>query len=145
MVKFVILKSVRSQAGFREVEHTADWELHAWAPDFPSLLEQVAWGMNTLSGLRLKLDQPVVRRFEVIGYDQESLLVKFLSELLYLQEQESLGFNEFKFTLKEGRLAVELSGNPILHQDKQIKAVTYHNLAVRQKKGGLEVNVVFDV
>ena len=145
MVKFVILKSVRSQAGFREVEHTADWELHAWAPDFPSLLEQVAWGMNTLSGLRLKLDQLVVRRFEVFGYDQESLLVKFLSELLYLQEQESLGFNEFKFTLKEGRLAVELYGNPILQQDKQIKAVTYHNLAVRQKKGGLEVNVVFDV
>jgi SHS2 domain-containing protein len=29
--------------------------------------------------------------------------------------------------------------------DKEIKAVTYHNLAVRQTETGLAVNIVFDV
>jgi SHS2 domain-containing protein len=136
---------VRSEAGFYEREHTADWELEAWAPDFPALLEQAARGMNALSGIRLMRERRVIRRFEVIGSDQESLLVKFLSELLYLGEQEGLGFDGFGLSLDKDRLSVEAHGSPILHQEKQIKAVTYHNLAVRQGMRGLEVNVVFDV
>ena len=40
-------------AGYRELEHTADWELEAWADDLPGLLEQAARGMYALSGVRL--------------------------------------------------------------------------------------------
>jgi SHS2 domain-containing protein len=29
--------------------------------------------------------------------------------------------------------------------DKEIKAVTYHNLAVRQTRNGFEAHIVFDV
>jgi SHS2 domain-containing protein len=39
-------------AGYREREHTADWELEVWAPDLPRLLEQAARGMYRLAGLR---------------------------------------------------------------------------------------------
>jgi len=41
-----------SQSGFREREHTADWELQVWAPSFSGLLEQAARGMYALSGTR---------------------------------------------------------------------------------------------
>ncbi|MFC2053874.1 archease, partial [Chloroflexota bacterium] len=34
----------REIAGFREIEHTADWELEVWAPDILELLKQAAIG-----------------------------------------------------------------------------------------------------
>jgi hypothetical protein len=45
-----------STAGFREIEHTADWELEVWAPDLPALLEQAGRGMYALAGVRLALE-----------------------------------------------------------------------------------------
>jgi len=30
----------KENPGYREVEHTADWELEVWAADLPGLLEQ---------------------------------------------------------------------------------------------------------
>jgi len=38
-----------------------------------------------------------------------------------------------------------MSGAPVGSPGKDIKAVTYHNLAIRKTERGLEVNIVFDV
>jgi SHS2 domain-containing protein len=133
------------ERGFREVEHTADWELEAWAPDLVGLLEQSARGMYTLSGTHLQTGPRLEREFRITWTDPEILLVKFLSELLYLSEQENLAFDRFEFKLETGSLAVRVAGAPVATQDKEIKAVTYHNLAVRQTPRGLAVNLVFDV
>ena len=64
-------------AGFQEVEHTADWELHVWAPDLGALLEQAARGMYQLSGTRLAGAPRVRRNLEIQAVDAESLLVRF--------------------------------------------------------------------
>jgi SHS2 domain-containing protein len=132
-------------SGFREIEHTADWELEAWGPDLLVLFEQAARGMYTLSGARLK-DGPRQRvTFELEFVDPEGLLVSFLSELLYYGEQESLGFEAYQLSLEEGRLRAVLSAAPLASIDKEIKAVTYHNLAVRRTERGVEARIVFDV
>jgi len=133
-------------AGFREQVHTADWELQVWAPDLPALLEQAARGMYALSGLRLQPGPPQTRRLELHALDAESLLVRFLTELLWLGQQEGLGVDSFQLALDpDWTLRAELTGALILSLDKDIKAVTYHNLAVRQTPQGLEVEIVFDV
>jgi SHS2 domain-containing protein len=132
-------------AGFREIEHTADWQLEVWAPDLAGLLEQAARGMYSLSGARLKEKPRYERFFEIKAEDAETLLVRFLSELLYIQEQEGLVFDRFKFDLREDRLMANLSGAPLASLDKEIKAVTYHQLKVQNTSQGLKVNIVFDV
>lgn len=132
-------------AGFREIEHTADWQLEAWAPELAGLLEQAARGMYCLSGIRLKSEPFIVRSLEINAGDAESLLVRFLSELLYLQEQEGLGFDGFELKLSDYNLAARLSGAPLASVGKEIKAVTYHNLAIRKNPQGLNVSIVFDV
>jgi SHS2 domain-containing protein len=38
-----------------------------------------------------------------------------------------------------------MDGAPIASMDKEIKAVTWHNLRVRREADGLRVNIVFDV
>ena len=69
-------------AGFREHAHTADWELEAWAEDLPGLFEQSARGMYALSGTRLLTGECVQRTVRFRAFDLESLLVRFLGELL---------------------------------------------------------------
>jgi len=132
--------------GFREVPHTADWELETWAPDLTGLLEQAAQGMVAISGTRLQPTERLSRSLELHALDAESLLVRFLSELLWLGQQEGLAFDTFWFSLEPGwRLHVELGGAPIASQEKEIKAVTYHNLVIRRTARGLAVNIVFGV
>ena len=132
-------------AGFREKEHTADWELDVWAPDLPALLVQAARGMYWLMGARLADGARIQRNLEFSGTDDESRLVGFLQELLYLTGSEGLAFDHFDVTLEaEGGRAV-LGGAPLAGMGKEIKAVTYHNLAVRKTPAGLEATLVFDV
>jgi SHS2 domain-containing protein len=132
-------------AGFREIAHTADWELQVWAPNLSSLLEQAARGMYVLAGTRLKTGPRLDRKIDLQTPDRESLLVEFLAELIYLGEVEGLGFDTFDLALENEALHAQLSGAPVESQIKEIKAVTYHNLAIRETERGLEANIVFDV
>lgn len=131
--------------GFREREHTADWELEVWAPNWPALLEQAARGMYQLMGTRLQPEPRLTRQFKLQALDRESVLVAFLSELLYFGEMEAQGFDTFDIKLEADTMQVQLGGAPLASQSKEIKAVTYHNLAILETDRGLEVTIVFDV
>ena len=134
-----------SLAGFLEIEHTADWELLVWAPDFPTLLTQAAQGMYALADTRLAAGERQLRSLAFEEADRETLLVVFLAELLYYGEVEGLAFDQFDLILEAGCLQANLAGTPIVYQAKEIKAVTYHDLQIRDTKHGLAVNIVFDV
>jgi SHS2 domain-containing protein len=101
--------------------------------------------MYALTQTQLNPETRLTRAFELPYHDPESLLVDFLSELLYLGEDQGIGFDSFDIQLDGDELRAELEGAPIKSQAKEIKAVTYHNLRVRQTERGLEVNIVFDV
>jgi SHS2 domain-containing protein len=135
----------KENPGYREVEHTADWELEVWAADLAGLLEQAACGMFQLAGMQLQPGPRLTRRLTLDVSDSEALLVQFLSELLYLSEDEGIGFDRYRITLDGFHLQVEAGGAPLASIDKEIKAVTYHRLAVRQVDGVYRVNIVFDV
>lgn len=131
--------------GFEEISHTADWSARVWAKDLPSLFAESARAMNALSGTVISTSIPVKQSFETEGPDAESLLVAFLSELVYFQEQENLAFNQFQLRVEGKRLKAEMEGAPIESVDKAIKAVTYHNLKIHKTNSGLETTIVFDV
>ena len=131
--------------GFEELPHTADWSLRVWAKSLPALFAEAARGMYALSGANQAEGPKVKRTFEAEATDAESLLVAFLSELVYAVEQEHLIFDEFDIQVKGIKLKVEMSGAPILSLAKAIKAVTYHNLQIQQTARGYEVEIVFDV
>jgi SHS2 domain-containing protein len=131
--------------GFEEISHTADWSVRVWAQDLPSLFAESARAMNSLSGTRTSNVPRVKRIFESEGPDAESLLVAFLSELVYCQEQENLAFDGFKLEVKSKTLKAEMEGAQITSIDKAIKAVTYHNLQIKETELGFETTIVFDV
>lgn len=131
--------------GFEEIPHTADWAMHVWASDLPSLFEEAARGMNTLAGVKFFEGKYINKHFETEAPDSESLLVAFLSELIYFQEQENLGFSKFDIRIFDSRISVDMEGTPIKSVAKAIKAVTYHNLKISKTARGLEVEIVLDV
>lgn len=132
-------------SGFIELEHTADWSLRVWAPDLPGLLREAARGMYTLMEIESPGGQPVSRELELDALDAESLLVTFLSELLYDCEQNHAAYDEMQIEASLTHLQAKLSGAHFKQVRKEIKAVTYHKLAVTSSNGRLEVTIVFDV
>ena len=145
LIWYTLIMVAEVSAGSQEIEHTADWELLVWAPDLTALLEQSARGMYRLQAIKLKTGPRYERQFELTIQDPESLLVEFLSELLHFIDTEELVFDEFDLRITGNKLMACMTGAPIKKIAKEIKAVTYHNLRVRQTKRGLETNVVFDV
>jgi len=135
----------KPSSGFREIEHTADWELEIWAPDFPSLLACAARGMGALSEITLAKAPRVYREFTLLYNDRETLLVDFLSELLFYAEDQGIAFDNYHLKLSANSLFASVEGAAIEVQAKEIKAVTYHRLSIRSAARGLEVNLVFDV
>ena len=131
--------------GFEEIPHTADWALHIWGDDLAGLLAESARGMNALSGAEIEAGTRKTRVFETRGLDFESLLVAFLTELVYFAEQERLAFDHFDIHLNGDRLKVKMRGGPLKSISKSIKAVTYHNLKIERTARGFETVIVFDV
>lgn len=131
--------------GFEEIAHTADWSARVWAEDLPSLFAEAARAMNSLAGTVTRDGPAVERSFDAAGPDPESLLVAFLSELVYYQEQENLAFNVFDIRVDRKTLRAVMEGAPIASLDKAIKAVTYHNLKIEETAQGLEAVIVLDV
>ena len=131
--------------GFEEISHTADWSVRVWAQDLPALFAEAARAMNALSGTVISRAARVKRTFESEAPDAESLLVSFLSELVYSQEQENLAFDIFKVEVSSKTLEVAMEGAQIASLDKAIKAVTYHNLKINKTNEGFDTTIVFDV
>lgn len=136
---------IQNKSGFREHEHTADWELEVWAPDLAGLLEQAARGMYSLSATTLKPKPRLERSIQFSAYDSETLVVTFLQELLFLGEIEGIGFDTYTVHVKDHELSAKLGGAPIDSRMKEIKAVTYHNIQVIENEQGVKVRIVFDV
>ena len=131
---------------FEEIAHTADWAIQVWAEDLGTLLTESARGMYTLANAVAGPGPRVKRELSLEAVDAESLLVTFLEELLYLAESEGLLFDRFTFTnISETKIHAIMEGQVLHSQDKEIKAVTFHNLEIRKSERGLEVEIVFDV
>ena len=131
---------------FEEISQTADWSIRVWAEDLAGLLTESARGMYTLSNAEQGEGAKTKRELSLEAVDAESLLVEFLEELLYLSESEGLIFDQFDILeIKETKLNAMMEGRALRLQEKEIKAVTFHNLAIRESERGLEVEIVFDV
>ena len=132
---------------FEVVEHTADWALRVTGRDMAALLANAALGMSSLLVADLKmLPNDEERRIELEAFDAETLLVDWLSELAYLAESEQLVFRDFHLSqVTDNRMTAIIRGGRPAELLKHIKAVTYHNLAIKLIARGLEATIVFDV
>jgi SHS2 domain-containing protein len=131
---------------FEEIEHTADIAIRVWGRDLAELFA------NSASGMACQLADPgeaeftVEQSVELDAYDVETLLVSWLSELLYLGEREECVFYDFDlFEVTPTGLRATVRGKAVHEQRRHIKAVTFSDLEIIQTDEGYETVVVFDV
>ena len=135
---------------YRVFDHTADLGVEVTAATFGELYAEACHALFDLLADLSTVRAAVVRVIVVSGQDPDDLLVNFLREALYAWSGE--GFLMKSCRVQEAaprRLRALLSGepyDPARHRSRQeIKAVTYHQAAVRQIDAGWIGRVVFDV
>jgi SHS2 domain-containing protein len=147
-IRYTEYKMTDATAGFEEVAHTADLEIRVWGEDLESLFKQAADGMLHLSGVE-DLDEgisSVMQTIKLEAMDFEGLLILFLEELLYRLTEDYMMYEVGKLSISnEFELKAQIKGTQIKSYQRDIKAVTYHNLNIRSTPSGYEVNIVFDI
>jgi SHS2 domain-containing protein len=135
---------------FRILEHTADVGFEA----FGSTREEVfANAARALIYLIVDLDTIEPRgevALQVRGPDPESVLVNWLSEILYLHDAEGWLFRDFDIqNLQDDSLSALARGEKFQrsrHQAKLlVKAITYHQLALKETREGWRAQVYVDI
>jgi len=135
---------------FRILEHTADIGFEAFGATREEVFANAA---RALFHVIVELDSVEPRKavnLRVEGADPPSLLVNWLSELLYLQDTEGWLFREFTInSLSDKSLAAAARGekaDPGRHQLKLlVKAITYHQLALEPTATGWRAQVYVDI
>jgi len=133
---------------FEEIDHTADRAFRVAGCDMAALLENAARAMQALDrdGPRPTAEPSTTRAIEVEGVDGESLLVNWLNEILYLEQVYHLVCESFHIDeIKNHHLRARLETRECDGSYTHIKAVTFHNLKIRETSDGLEAEVVVDV
>ncbi len=132
--------------GFEFLDHPGDLKLRAWGSNLEELFANAATGMMIFLFGSDVADAPPYRTetIEIEARDCEALLVDWLSELLYRATSEYHAYMGFRMhELTETKLKATVTA-VAAEAVEDIKAVTHHELAVREREGRWEATIVFD-
>jgi len=91
----------------------------------------------------------IKREIVVTSGDTESLLLEFLSEVLFVSEVEGIVFSAAHVRINGSNLQAEMEGEPFnkdIHaQGTEVKGISYSGLSIRQDANGYMVDILFDV
>jgi SHS2 domain-containing protein len=135
---------------YEPLSHTGDLGMLVYGRDVPELFAHAAWAMFDLMSDATLIQPRLTMTIHLEGSDLEDLLVRWLSELLYLYDTQRFLYCAAAFTTLEPiRLAATVQGEPFdaaRHPiDTEIKAVTYHQIAVKQADDSWHAQVIFDL
>ncbi|MFZ0612855.1 MAG: archease [Desulfobacterales bacterium] len=132
------------------IDHTADLGLHVMAADPPELFTTAARGLFDIMVTPGSLRAQATLSLKVDGADWPDLLVNWLRELLYLWSGKGLLVHSVHIhDIAADRIAADVTVDlydPARHDiSTEIKAVTYHQVAVDRTLTGWEAKIIFDV
>jgi SHS2 domain-containing protein len=132
------------------LSHTADLGIIVKGNSCEELFRNAGLSLMDLMILYKSPGSGVKTTISINGNDLPDLMVKWLSELLYLFEGERLVTTEIHVNsispnnISSAIETVELDSR---HHEvlREIKAVTYHQIAVIEEKGIWQARVIFDL
>ena len=138
------------KASFEIFDHTADAGIHARAPSRSGLLEPAGQALYAIIGELVPCGDTGELAFDLTGGDAPVLLRDYLGELLILFERDQrivtsvhvVTFEDdcLRATARTRRLDAAKS---IL--DREVKAITYHELEIRAIDDGYEATLIVDI
>jgi SHS2 domain-containing protein len=134
-------------AGFEAVEHTADVGVRAWGATLEECFEQATRGLLDITGA-MATGEGTRADVAVEGRDLGSVLVDWLSEVLYLQDARDAVITAFQVDHVDDKRAsgwVALRDRDEPLTGTAVKAVTYHRLSVEYNDDAWRAELVVDV
>ena len=134
---------------FEIIDHTADVGIIAYGTDVRQAFANAARALFSLITELDNVEEFLHRDIELTAPDEESLLVAWLNELIYLFDTENIVFKRFDVSkLSNKQLKARSYGEKVdssKHRLKTgVKAATYHMLKV--DNGNIcRVQVLFDI
>ncbi len=134
---------------FEIIDHTADVGLVAYGADVSEVFANAAKGLFSLITELNDVREVVRREIELTAPDQESLLVSWLNELIFLFDTEYLLFKRFDIIrISQTELKAAGYGEKVdssRHEIKiGVKAATYHMLQI-DRNDGVKARIIFDI
>jgi len=132
-------------------EHTADLGIRIRAESLSDLFAEAGCALFELIVENFQDIQPKKKQVVVIRQESIDLMMfDWLNELLYLFDAQRLILRDFSVSIQGDTLNAEVTGEPwdeSLHQlDHEVKAITYHELKVRQEADGSWLSeVILDI
>lgn len=135
---------------FEIIDHTADIGVIVHGRTLKDLFSNAAAALFSLIADLDRIRTIDLRTVKIGAPDRESLLVRWLNELIYLWDTEHMLFRRFHILrLSSKHLEAQCSGEELdlsrhrVHRD--IKAATYHMLQITRNKRGYQTRVIFDI
>jgi SHS2 domain-containing protein len=131
------------------IEHTADIAIRAYGRNLNECFENAAVAMFDIISDTKKVKCVGEYKIELKAENLEQLLVDWLSKLLCLYDINNFLFSKFKVIIDKEKNLLSASAkgeefNLKKHpKGKEIKAVTYHMLEVKEKEHYIQV--LFDI
>jgi SHS2 domain-containing protein len=130
------------------IDHTADYAMRVWGADLRELLDNACRGLITLTTDVPGLQPSDELHFDVTGDTPEDLLVHALRELLYCLDDGYLPISAAVLEASEQRALLRVGAVPLAPHHRRlqahVKAITYHDLHIEPRAGGLGATVVMD-
>ena len=135
---------------FEVLEHPADIGFRAFGGTLPELFVRSAIAMLTIAGDPAAAEPRNQYELAVESPDRESLLVDWLSEVLFWFDGRRIAFRDFRVTeFQETALKAIGAGevrDPQRHPARVIvKAVTWHQLKIERRNGLWVAEVYLDI
>jgi len=143
-------KEPMSSPPYEILDHTADMLLRIRGRDLQTLFANALAALYVVLG-RLVAGPPAQPRLiRLTAANREELLHDWLAEALYYAEVRHEVLRDVRFAeLTDTTLVAETVGAPMDMDrcafDREIKAVPYHELSLRQEGDGLVATVVIDI
>lgn len=133
---------------FKFLEHTADVKFVLRGRKIEDIFSNCAEAISSIISRGVKIKDIRKKKISITGKDYESIMYKFIDELIYLLDAEGFLVSRAKIKLKDNILTAELYGDDSSKYNDldSIKAATYAEMYVKQKKDKTwEAQVVVDV
>ena len=131
-------------------DHTADMGVRVFGRTVEEVFVNAAYALfDQWTDLR-KVRKQISQEISVQGSDREDLLIRWLGELLFLGESRGFLFKEFTIRRLDSTSLKAIARGEIFDPSRhcfktEIKAVTYHQVEVKEADGKWEGRVIFDV
>ncbi|MBM3205675.1 archease, partial [Candidatus Shapirobacteria bacterium] len=131
------------------LNHPTDLKIRVFGKTLPEVFANaaIAVAKQQLNDTKI-LRNYDIEEITVESPDLESLLVDWLSEILYRGEVDKKIYTDFKimeFLEKPYKIKAKIKGAPFKAKNIDIKAVTYHDLEIKKAGQTWQAIVIFDI